>query len=271
FVTCFIRIRLEWNVKRSGAAAARRASMAGISVSIVVFELGTMSPMRYVRVMCLPSSVTNPSRGASSPPRPWRASSRRRPPAEGTSCRGRAPGSRARGGRRAGPRPRGEHREDFVRADDVRVLLLEVEERRVVRAERAVADAVADDDRTEAEADRVDDARTHAAARRAARDEDRVDAVLREPRREVGAEEGGGVALGEDELARTRRELRDDLRRRVPLGQARERGDLEAPDVPVAPVLGEDDPGVGDRQAAPPARLEERHGARDYAPDVSAA
>jgi hypothetical protein len=41
-VTFFIRIRLEWNVNRSGSTASRARSIAGISVSIVVFELGTI-------------------------------------------------------------------------------------------------------------------------------------------------------------------------------------------------------------------------------------
>jgi hypothetical protein len=38
--------RLEWKVKRSPVTRARRASISGTSVSIVVFELGTISPMR---------------------------------------------------------------------------------------------------------------------------------------------------------------------------------------------------------------------------------
>src|SRR3546814_21202340 len=46
FVTFFIRIHDEWKVKRSGAIASRARSSAGISVSIVTFELGTICPMR---------------------------------------------------------------------------------------------------------------------------------------------------------------------------------------------------------------------------------
>jgi ABC-type transport system involved in cytochrome c biogenesis permease subunit len=38
----FMRMRLEWNVKRSGKCASRLRSMRGISVSIVVLELGTI-------------------------------------------------------------------------------------------------------------------------------------------------------------------------------------------------------------------------------------
>ena len=45
-VTFFIRIRLEWKVKRSGSTPSRARSMAGISVSMVVLELGTIWPMR---------------------------------------------------------------------------------------------------------------------------------------------------------------------------------------------------------------------------------
>ena len=46
-VTCCSRTLLEWNVKLSGSSSARRRRSSGISVSIVVFELGTISPMRY--------------------------------------------------------------------------------------------------------------------------------------------------------------------------------------------------------------------------------
>src|SRR5688572_11863054 len=51
--TFFMRIRLEWKVKRSGRICRRALSMAGISVSIVVFELGTIWPIRYVFCMIL--------------------------------------------------------------------------------------------------------------------------------------------------------------------------------------------------------------------------
>ncbi len=46
FVTFFIRMRLEWKVKRSGSTDSRPRRIAGISVSIVVFELGTICPIR---------------------------------------------------------------------------------------------------------------------------------------------------------------------------------------------------------------------------------
>jgi hypothetical protein len=45
-VTSFIRIRLEWNVKRSGATVSLARKSAGISVSMVTLELGTIWPMR---------------------------------------------------------------------------------------------------------------------------------------------------------------------------------------------------------------------------------
>ena len=50
-VTFFILIRDEWKVKRSGAMVSRARSSAGISVSIVTFELGTICPMRMGRVI----------------------------------------------------------------------------------------------------------------------------------------------------------------------------------------------------------------------------
>src|SRR5258707_5319118 len=46
FVTLCILIRLEWNVNRSGRMASRARNMAGILVSMVVFELGTICPIR---------------------------------------------------------------------------------------------------------------------------------------------------------------------------------------------------------------------------------
>jgi hypothetical protein len=46
-VTWRMRIREEWKVKRSSVMTFSRAPrIAGISASIVVFELGTMSPSR---------------------------------------------------------------------------------------------------------------------------------------------------------------------------------------------------------------------------------
>ena len=45
-VTLCMRMRLEWKVKRSGKRLSRARSMAGISVSMVVLELGTIWPMR---------------------------------------------------------------------------------------------------------------------------------------------------------------------------------------------------------------------------------
>jgi hypothetical protein len=45
-VTFVIRIRLEWNVNRSGITVSRARSSAGISVSIVTLEQGTIWPMR---------------------------------------------------------------------------------------------------------------------------------------------------------------------------------------------------------------------------------
>ncbi|MFW8643264.1 hypothetical protein ACOJBO_13070 [Rhizobium beringeri] len=44
--TFFMRMRLEWKVKRSGRISWRAISIAGISVSIVVLELGTIWPIR---------------------------------------------------------------------------------------------------------------------------------------------------------------------------------------------------------------------------------
>jgi hypothetical protein len=46
-----MRMRLEWNVKRSGRMVWRPSSVAGISISIVVFELGTIWPIHKVAVI----------------------------------------------------------------------------------------------------------------------------------------------------------------------------------------------------------------------------
>ncbi|HUG25437.1 hypothetical protein [Piscinibacter sp.] len=47
--TFFILMRLEWKVKRSAATASRARSIAGISVSMVVFDEGTICPTRTIR------------------------------------------------------------------------------------------------------------------------------------------------------------------------------------------------------------------------------
>src|SRR5579871_3459337 len=50
--TRFMRMREEWKVKRSSWISRCRAfSIAGISVSIVVLELGTIWPMRKARAV----------------------------------------------------------------------------------------------------------------------------------------------------------------------------------------------------------------------------
>lgn len=45
-VTCFIAMRAEWKVNSSGRIAPRAINIRGISVSIVVLELGTIWPIR---------------------------------------------------------------------------------------------------------------------------------------------------------------------------------------------------------------------------------
>jgi hypothetical protein len=55
-----MHMRLGWNVKRSGPMVWRASSMAGISVSIVVFELGTIWQIRKLSVIW----PTPPSRDA---------------------------------------------------------------------------------------------------------------------------------------------------------------------------------------------------------------
>jgi hypothetical protein len=47
-VTFFIRIRLEWKVKRSGKMLSRALKIAGISVSIVTLDDGTIWPILYL-------------------------------------------------------------------------------------------------------------------------------------------------------------------------------------------------------------------------------
>jgi hypothetical protein len=45
-VTCFIAARAEWKVYRWPVASLCRRNSSGSSVSIVVLELGTISPTR---------------------------------------------------------------------------------------------------------------------------------------------------------------------------------------------------------------------------------
>src|SRR6476646_5409619 len=48
--TRFMRMREEWNVERSAKCCSRARSIAGISVSIVVLDDGTIWPMRTMRL-----------------------------------------------------------------------------------------------------------------------------------------------------------------------------------------------------------------------------
>src|ERR1700731_3945966 len=58
FVTLCILIRLEWKVNRSERMASRARNMAGISVSMVVFELGTICPIRKLRGIFISQKIT---------------------------------------------------------------------------------------------------------------------------------------------------------------------------------------------------------------------
>src|SRR5690349_12225242 len=49
-VTFFMRMRLEWKVKFAPFASPYRRKITGTSVSIVVFELGTICPIRKARL-----------------------------------------------------------------------------------------------------------------------------------------------------------------------------------------------------------------------------
>src|SRR5207248_9764317 len=81
----------------------------------------------------------------------------------------------------------------------------------VVRRLRAVADALARDERRPAVLEQVDRGRADAAARRGAAKHDRVDRLREQDRGEVRAEEPGGALLEYDRLVLPRLEPGVDL------------------------------------------------------------
>src|SRR6185437_14775548 len=62
-----MRMRLEWKVKRSGAMPSRERSRAGISVSIVVFDEGTICPIRYRFIEAIVTHARRPPAWRSKP------------------------------------------------------------------------------------------------------------------------------------------------------------------------------------------------------------
>ena len=70
-----------------------------------------------------------------------------------------------------------------------------------MRTLRAVSDRVAHDDRPEPVLTGIDSRRTHAAARRASCDDQRVDALAVQHRRKARSEEAGGELLDEDNVS----------------------------------------------------------------------
>jgi hypothetical protein len=99
------------------------------------------------------------------------------------------------------------------------------------QAQRAIADAVGDDDRADIVGGGIDHAGPDRAAGGAAGDQQRIDAAEGQPGGEIGAEEGAGVFLPEDRLARGGRQFGDDLRQLAGFGQLQQCGHLhgEAP------------------------------------------
>src|SRR5581483_1723560 len=95
--------------------------------------------------------------------------------------------------------------------DDVGVLRLDVEEVCLVRRLRAVADALARDERGPAPLEEVDGRRADAAARRSAAQDDREEALRDEDPREVRPEERGRALLQHDCLVLAWVETRVDL------------------------------------------------------------
>src|SRR5712691_13480941 len=109
--------------------------------------------------------------------------------------------------RRADPARDAFHvRERLRERHDVGVLGLDVEQVRLVRRLRPVADALARDERRPAVLEEVDSRRANAAARRRAAEDDRVDVLRDEDRSKVRAEERGRSLLEYDRLVLARLE-----------------------------------------------------------------
>ena len=142
----------------------------------------------------------------------------------------------------------------------VGVFLADVEQIGRMRPERAVADAVGRNDQPEIQAHRVDGAGAHAAAGRAAGEDDGVDALRREtPARWVPKKAEACVLRMTSSPGRGASAV-DHLAGMRLLGQVAEARHLLAPDAAVRAVVGIDDAGEDDRAA--PARGRRRGAAR---------
>ena len=133
-------------------------------------------------------------------------------------------------------------------ADDVGVLRLDVEQVRVVRRLRPVADALARHDRRESVLQQVDGRGANASARGRAAQDHRVDALRDEHGGEVGAEEPGSSLLHEHRLVLAGVEPWIDLRPGASELEDSERRHLLHPEAPVLEARLEGNRRVDDRQ-----------------------
>src|SRR5262249_44851698 len=81
----------------------------------------------------------------------------------------------------------------FVERDDVGIFRIEIEQALLVRGARAVADRLAHHHRPQPGLHGIDGGGAHAAAGGAAGDDQGIDALARQPRHQVGAEEAGSI------------------------------------------------------------------------------
>ncbi len=156
----------------------------------------------------------------------------------------------------------------LVHVDDVRVLHVHVEEAHRVARAPAIGDGLARHDDAKPGGAAVDGGRAHAAARRHAGHDDRVDAPGRELRRERRAEEARRVLLDEQRLVRSPPETGVDLDPARALDEHALARDLARPDTGLDEVGVVRDGGEDDRDAGRARRLEQPHDLGDGRADV---
>ena len=156
----------------------------------------------------------------------------------------------------------------LVHVDDVRVLHVHVEEAHRVARAPAIGDGLARHDDAKPRGAAVDGGRAHAAARRHAGHDERVDAPGRELRRERRAEEARRVLLDEQRLVRSPPETGVDLDPARALDEHALARDLARPDTGLDEVGVVRDGGEDDRDAGRARRLEQPHDLGDGRADV---
>src|SRR5665213_350458 len=126
--------------------------------------------------------------------------------------------------------------DDRATFQHIGILLLQIEQVSLVGTGGAIAAAIPHDHGAKAAAETIHRGGADAATSGTARNDQRINAVYRQPAREIGPKEGGRVALVELQLPGPWTQRLDDLRRRGIRCQRVEYGGLEVKKAPITAV-----------------------------------